>query len=51
MQMTIDIGGDRQLFVDHLLVEREQGVQLKLHPPVVRETFWRPEMPWRAPIA
>ncbi len=31
---TIDIGSRRELFVDRLLIERMQGVELRLHHPV-----------------
>jgi hypothetical protein len=43
---TIPIGTDRQLFVDDLIVDQLDKVQLKLHPPTPRETCLRLDQPW-----
>lgn len=43
---TLDIGSDRQLFVDSFLIEEKTGVALKLHPPTAREVALPMEKPW-----
>lgn len=40
------IGNERQLFVDRLLIDRMDGVRLKMHSPVRREAALRMEHPW-----
>jgi len=42
----IDIGTDRQLFVDHYLIDKMTGVRLVMHPPVRREVVIRNDHPW-----
>ena len=42
----IDIGSRRELFVDHLLIARMEGVGLRLHRPVPREIVFKFDQPW-----
>ena len=42
----IDIGARRELFVDHYLIERLDGVRLQLHRPLRREVVFRSDAPW-----
>jgi len=42
----IDIGSQRELFVDHHLIERLDGVRLELHRPVRREVVFRTDAAW-----
>ena len=42
----IDIGSRRELFVDHYLIERLDGVRLQLHRPLRREVVFRTDAPW-----
>ncbi len=42
----IDIGSRRELFVDHYLIERLDGVRLELHRPARREVVFRTDAPW-----
>ena len=42
----IDIGSRRELFVDHHLIERLDGVRLELHRPTRREVVFRSDAPW-----
>ncbi len=42
----IDIGSRRELFVDHYLIERLDGVRLQLHRPLRREVVFRSDAPW-----
>ena len=37
----IQIGSRLELFVDDYLIERLDGVQLRMHHPIARETVWR----------
>jgi len=43
---TIDIGSNRQLFVDRLLIDKLDGASLRLHHPVRREVVIRNDNPW-----
>lgn len=43
---TLDVGDRRELFVDHRLIDRLDGVQLELHRPVRREIVFRTDAPW-----
>ena len=45
-EKVVSIGGDRQLFVDDLLVETLQGVCFKLHEPIPREIVIYFDQPW-----
>ena len=45
-QPVIKIDSDRQLFVDELLIARQQGVTLQLHSPIPREVALAMEEPW-----
>jgi len=47
----IDVGSERQLLMDRHLIEREQGIALKLHCPTLRETVWRIEKPWEGIVS
>jgi hypothetical protein len=42
----IDIGARRELFVDHFLIERLDGVRLELHRPVRRDVVFRSDAAW-----
>ncbi len=44
-----DIGDRRQLFVDRLLVERMEGVTLRLHEPISGGVVLRIDKPWEGP--
>lgn len=43
---AIEIGGRRELLVDDYLIERMQGVELKLQKPVPREVVTVHDAPW-----
>jgi hypothetical protein len=45
MKETLEIGSRRELFVDRCLVERIDGAELRLHPPVRREVVFQVEEP------
>ena len=47
----IDVGSNRQLFVDKLLIDELQGVQLRLHHPVRREVVMALDKPWDGNLA
>ncbi len=42
----IAIGSQRELFVDHHLIDTLEGSALRLHPPVPRETVLHFDAPW-----
>ena len=42
----IEVGSDRQLFVDHYLIESMSGVQLKLHRPQPAGNILTLDAPW-----
>ena len=42
----VDIGTDRQLFVDDFWIAESSGVERRLHPPVRREAAIPAEKPW-----
>ncbi len=42
----INIGSRRELFVDHLLIDRLAGARLRLHEPQPREVVLRFDRPW-----
>jgi hypothetical protein len=42
----LDIGSERQLFVDRHLVAELRGLTLELHRPVLREVAFRYDRPW-----
>lgn len=46
----IDVGTDRQLFVDRTLNERASGLELRLHVPTCREVVWQPREPWEGNV-
>ena len=43
---TIDIGDRRELFVDRLLLDRQDGVELRLHAPIPRDVVLVCDAPW-----
>ena len=43
---AIDVGTDRQLFVDDRMVESASGVHRELHSPVTREVAIAADRPW-----
>ena len=43
---TIDLGTRLELFVDDFLIERVDGVSLRLHPPVAAGVALRFDQPW-----
>ncbi len=45
-QPALDIGDRRELFVDTFLVERLDGVELRLHSPTPREVVLVCDAPW-----
>jgi hypothetical protein len=49
--MAIDIGARRELFVDRYLIERLDGVWLKLHEPCSAGVALRFDEPWARPSA
>ena len=46
---TLTIGSRRELFVDHLLIDRLDNTQLKLHEPVSGGVAIRIDKPWEGP--
>ena len=45
----IELGSRRELFVDHVLIDRLDGATLKLHEPVSGGTAIRIDRPWEGP--
>jgi hypothetical protein len=45
----VAIGSRRELFVDHVLIDRLDGATLKLHEPVSAGTAIRIDKPWEGP--
>jgi hypothetical protein len=43
---AIPLGPRRELFVDHYLIDRLEGAQLKLHAPQPREKVLTTDLPW-----
>ena len=43
---VVDVGGRRELFVDHFLIDRLDGTRLKLHAPEAREKVFTMDRPW-----
>ena len=48
---AVQVGNDRQLFLDDLIVERLEGVQLRMHDPVARETVMSFDRPWEGEVS
>ena len=48
---AVDIGSRRELFVDHYLIERMEGVRLVLHHPQPAEVAMRFDRPWEGPFS
>jgi hypothetical protein len=44
--MAVDVGSDLQPFIDRYLIDRAEGVTLKLHSPERREVALRFDAPW-----
>ena len=51
MDIPRDIGSRLELFVDDWLIERMNGVRLKMHRPVLREIALEFNRPWEGPIS
>lgn len=47
---AVDIGHDRELFVDRYLIDRLDGTQLKLHHPTDRGKVLAFDKPWEGPF-
>jgi hypothetical protein len=45
-ELPIDLGSRLELFVDDYLIDRMEGAQLKLHPPVRAETVLKFDRQW-----
>ena len=43
---VIELGGRRELFVDEYLIEKRDGLELRLQKPVPREIAIRFDAPW-----
>ena len=49
MTTPIDIGGGRQLFIDHRFIDRSRGVRLRMNPPQQHaEPVLVPDRPWES---
>lgn len=42
----IQVGSDRQLFLDDLWFDSQDNVRLEMHPPVVQDVVLRADQPW-----
>jgi hypothetical protein len=49
MTETLNLGSRRELFVDHLLIDRLDNTRLQLHEPVSGGTVLRIDKPWEGP--
>lgn len=47
---AIDIGSRRELFLDHLLIDRLSGTELRLQTPVEKEVSMTFSEPWEGPF-
>lgn len=47
----LDVGERRELFVDHFLIERLEGVELRLHHPVPAGVALRLDQPWEGIVS
>ena len=47
----MDIGSDRQLFLDDTLVDRMEGLALRQHEPALREVALRLDRPWEGEVS
>ena len=45
----VDIGSQRELFVDHHLIDRLENARLVLHRPQPREVVFKFDQPWEGP--
>lgn len=48
---SIDIGSRRELFLDRLLIDRLDGVELRLHHPTPAGTALRLDQPWEGMVS
>ncbi len=46
----VDIGSRRELFVDHFLIEKLDGTELRLHRPVDEGRVLAFDKPWEGPF-
>ena len=44
--LLVDIGSNRELLVDHHLIDQLQGTRLKLHHPLPAEVVIKTDRPW-----
>jgi len=42
----IQVGSDRQLFLDEMWFDSQDNVRLEMHPPVVRDVALKADQPW-----
>ncbi|MDP7276899.1 MAG: hypothetical protein QF363_15560, partial [Planctomycetaceae bacterium] len=42
----LDIGSQRQLFLDNFIIERVDGLERVMHQPVKRGAVIKPDQPW-----
>ncbi len=47
----LNLGSQPQLFVDRMLVDRMENVQLRLHSPERREVVFKFDAPWEGPMS
>ncbi len=47
---VIDVGDQKQLFIDERFVEQKSGVKLTVNPPAKSEFVLMPETPWEAMV-
>ena len=47
-QHPIDVGSDRQLFIDDLFFDSRNGVELRMHKPRVEEVAVESDRPWES---
>jgi hypothetical protein len=48
---VIAIGSDRQLFLDDLLIDRMDGVEIRMHTPIAREVAFHFDRPWEGDVS
>ena len=48
---TIDLGTRRELFVDHFLIEKLDGLELRLNKPVAAGVVLRLDRPWEGIVS
>lgn len=45
-EKAVDVGGRRELFVDEFLIDKRQGLELRLRTPVPRDVVMVHDAPW-----